>query len=163
MRNHCEPQSAEQFSAAGFRFGIVRARFNAEITAALCSAAMQTLQKAGAASAQICVIDVPGAIELPLMSQQLIRTHQCDGVVALGCVIRGQTDHYQHVCRVAIDGLMRVMLDTGRPVTCGIITADTEAQAKARAGGEYGNVGETSTLTLVEMLHHLQTLQSLRT
>lgn len=140
-------------SAKGLRLGIVRARFNDDITARLFAAAQATLGEAGAAADDLCVVEVSGAIELPLAAQRLLRDRRCDGVLALGCVIRGATDHYDHVCRLALDGLLRVMLDEAKPVVCAVITADTRAHAEARAGGAGGNLGASGAQTLLEMVN----------
>lgn len=129
---HGTTPSYGPLSAAGCRLGVVRARFNADLTARLLTAAVETLRSAGATDATLRIVEVPGAIELPLAAQQLLRHQHCDGVLALGCVIRGETDHYAHVCRLSLDGLMRVMLDEGKPVVCGVITAETQEQAEAR-------------------------------
>lgn len=132
MQMHGTTPSYGPLSAVGCRFGVVRARFNDAITGRLLTTAVETLRSAGATDAMVHIIEVPGAIELPLAAQRLLRHHHCDGVLALGCVIRGETDHYAHVCRLSLDGLMRVMLDEGKPVVCGVITAETREQAEAR-------------------------------
>jgi 6,7-dimethyl-8-ribityllumazine synthase len=117
--------------AAGVRLGIVCTRWNAQVVGVLLDRALLAAEKCGVADPT--VVQVAGALELPVAAQELAR--HCDAVVALGAVIRGGTPHFEHVCRAAVDGLSRVALDERTPVGNGVLTCDTLDQAVARAGG----------------------------
>jgi 6,7-dimethyl-8-ribityllumazine synthase len=133
------------------RFGVVVARFNAEITERLLEGAMKCFAEHGVAADRVEVVWVPGAFELPLASQTMIGKGGYQGVVALGCVVRGGTPHFEYVCQAATYGLQRVALDTGVPVGFGVLTTDDFAQAEARAGGAVGNKGYDAAQTVIEM------------
>jgi len=122
--------------ATGLRIAVARATFNDAVTAGLLNGAVGWLVACGAT---VTVVEVPGAFELPLVAQQLAPTH--DAVVALGAVIEGETDHYEHVAHRASEGLMRVMLDTGTPVAFGILTARSAEHAAVRSAPGPGNKG----------------------
>ncbi len=111
------------------RIGVVRSLFNASVTDGLLDGALHWLESAGVAS--VTVVDVPGAFELPVAAAALCADH--DAVVALGAVVAGETDHYEHVARAACDGLMRVMLDTGVPVGLGLLTVRDPQHAVSRS------------------------------
>lgn len=123
------------------RIAIACSQFNDEVTSKLLDGAVEALGIAGVLEKNIEIVLVPGAFELPLAAQSLARTKKFDAIVALGAVIRGETDHYDYVCRAAQEGLMRVGLDEGIPVLFGVLTCDNEKQALARAGGRSGNKG----------------------
>jgi 6,7-dimethyl-8-ribityllumazine synthase len=131
----------------GLRFAVVTARYNRAITAKLLEGARQAL----ACAAQVDLFDVPGAFELPLAALRLARRGGYDAIVALGCVIRGETPHFEYVAGEAARGLQQVALETGVPVAFGVLTTDTVAQAEARAGGALGNKGYEAAMTAVEM------------
>jgi 6,7-dimethyl-8-ribityllumazine synthase len=117
--------------AAGLRLGVVCTRWNAQVVGVLLDRALLAAEKCGIADPT--VVQVAGALELPVAAQELAR--HCDAVVALGAVIRGGTPHFEHVCRAAVDGLARVALDERIPVGNGVLTCDTLEQAMQRAGG----------------------------
>jgi 6,7-dimethyl-8-ribityllumazine synthase len=121
------------------KIGVVTAEFNSLITNALRDGALCALLEAGVAEDNLVSVSVPGAIELPVAAQWLAST--CDAVVALGCVIQGDTDHYDYVCQSVTGGLGRVSLDTGKPVLMGVLTVQTLEQALQRVGGKGGNKG----------------------
>jgi 6,7-dimethyl-8-ribityllumazine synthase len=130
------------------RIALLTTRWYPEIVRGLEAAATQALTAAGVADADIVVFEVPGAYELPLAASWIAkdgwRGAPIHAIVALGCVVKGETPHHEHVARGACDGLLRVSLDTGVPVGLGVITADTLAQAQSRsgaAGGKGGNKG----------------------
>lgn len=137
--------------ASGKRFGVAVARFNSEITERLLEGAMKCFADQGVTADAVDVVWVPGAFELPLAAKRMIENGDYDGIVALGCVVRGGTPHFEYVCRAATDGLQRVALDTGVPVGFGVLTTDDVAQAEARAGGEEGNKGYDAAQTVIEM------------
>jgi 6,7-dimethyl-8-ribityllumazine synthase len=129
------------FDATGLRFAIVVARFNSMITEKLLAGAREALAKA-----QVDVFHVPGAFELPLAAKMLAQTHRYHGIIALGAVIRGDTPHFDYVASEAARGLQNVALETGIPVSFGVLTTDTLAQAEARSGK-----GRDAALTALEM------------
>ena len=139
--------------ASGLRFAIVVAEFNSEITERLLEGARECLAKYGVPNGSVIVRRVPGAFELPLAAQQLAADGACDAIVALGCVVRGDTPHFEYVSQAATYGLQRVALDTGVPVSFGVLTTEDFAQAEARAGGEHGNKGFDAAQAAVEMAH----------
>src|SRR5712692_9622064 len=102
-----------ELSAAGFRFGIVVSRFNSFITERLLTAAVDALERAGAASKDVDVVRVPGAFELPLAAKKLATTGMYDALIAIGCIIRGETSHYDYVCSETARGLQLAQMDTG--------------------------------------------------
>ncbi|MEM6639298.1 MAG: 6,7-dimethyl-8-ribityllumazine synthase [Pseudomonadota bacterium] len=136
----------------GARVAVVAARFNAEVVEPLVDKALATLDAAGVSDDHRPVFRVPGAYELPLAAKWLAEQGRCDGIVALGAVIRGETPHFDFVCNEAARGLNDVALTHGLPVGFGVITADSDAQAMARAGGAVGNKGEEAALAVIEMV-----------
>ncbi|MBM3382000.1 MAG: 6,7-dimethyl-8-ribityllumazine synthase [Betaproteobacteria bacterium] len=134
------------------KLGLVVCRFNELITRRLAEGAQALLKRRGIKLEQIVEVEVPGAYEAPLAAQWLAETHKVDGVVVLGAVIRGSTDHYQYVCSAAASGLMNVQLARSLPVGFGILTCDTMEQALDRAGGKAGNKGAETAETVLEMI-----------
>src|SRR5262245_7145715 len=135
----------------GARVAIAVARFNEPITERLLQGALQACRAAGVADADVTVVRVPGAFELPLLCQWLAGSGRFDAVAALGAVVRGDTDHYGYVCSAATDGVLRANLDTGVPVAFGVLTCDDLGQALARAGGDAGNKGADAIHAALEM------------
>jgi 6,7-dimethyl-8-ribityllumazine synthase len=131
--------------------GIVVARFNGEITSRLLDGAIAALEEAGVERDRIDVVPVPGAFELPLGAMALARTRRYSCVIALGCVIRGETPHFGFVAGEAASGLQVAALETGIPVSFGVLTCDTREQADARAGGPHGNKGSEAARSALEM------------
>ncbi len=138
--------------ARGLKFAIVVARFNPEITEKLLEGAKDALAQAEAAA--VSVDHVPGAFELPLAAKKLAGT--CDGVIALGAIVRGETPHFDFVAEAAAHGLQQVALETGKPVAFGVLTTDNYQQALDRAGGAHGNKGFDAAMTAVEMARFRQ-------
>jgi 6,7-dimethyl-8-ribityllumazine synthase len=138
-------------AASGARFAVVAARFNERIVKRLLSGALRALSSAGVPDHAIDVHWVPGSFELPQAAASLARTGRFQAIVCLGCVIKGETPHFDFVAGQAAAGIQRVALDTGVPATFGVITALTEEQAWARAGGEVGNRGQEAADAAVEM------------
>ena len=147
-------------SAGGARVGIVVSRFNDLVTERLLTGARSCLGDHGVGEGDIDVAWVPGAWELPLAAQRLIRTRGCAAVIALGCVIRGDTPHFDFVAGAAATGLSNVSVQTGVPVAFGVLTTDTPEQALARAGGKAGNKGWEAALSALEMMDLLAQLGS---
>ncbi len=144
-------QVSGELSAAGLRFGIAVSRFNSFITERLLTAALDALERAGAASKDVDVVRVPGAFELPLTSKKLAMTGKYDALIAIGCVIRGETAHYDYVCSETSRGLQLAQMDTGVPVVFCVLTVDTLEQAIDRAGLKSGNKGFEAGLSAIEM------------
>ena len=138
-------------SATDLRVGLVISRFNEAVTLAMEEAARSTLVRAGVTDDRIETHYVPGAWELPLCVSWLLDRGGLDGVVALGCVIRGETPHFEYVCLGATTGLESVAREFGIPVGFGLLTTDTADQARARSGGARGNKGEEAALAVLEM------------
>ena len=138
------------------RFGIVASRFNDFIVDSLLKASVRCLQKHGAADADIEIVRVPGAFEMPLMVDKLASSRRFDGIVALGCVIRGGTPHFDYVAGECVKGLSAAVQKHGVPIGFGILTTDTIEQAIERAGTKAGNKGEEATLAVIEMVNTLR-------
>lgn len=133
------------------RFAIVVSRFNDFITGRLLDGAVETHRRQGGNGDLITVVHVPGSFELPVAAQKLAKGGKFDAVICLGCVIRGQTDHYDYVAGEAAKGIGQVALQTGVPIIFGVITADTLEQAIDRAGAKLGNQGGKAMLAAIEM------------
>jgi len=147
-----------QFSIDGQRFAIVVSRFNDFITSRLLSGAIDALKRHGCAEDSITCVHVPGAFELPFMAKKLAESGLYEAVICLGCVIRGQTPHFEHVAGQAARGIAEVGLATGVPTTFGVITADTLEQAVERAGAKSGNKGVDAALSAIELTNLLRQL-----
>src|SRR5215470_12145009 len=142
-----------ELKAAGLRFGIVVSRFNSFITERLLAAALDALQRAGAANSDVDVVHVPGSFELPLAAKKLAAPGKYDALIAVGCVLRGETTHYDYVCSETARGLQLAQIDTGVPVIFCVLTCDTLEQAIDRAGLKGGNKGFEAGLAAIEMAH----------
>ncbi|MBI1948282.1 MAG: 6,7-dimethyl-8-ribityllumazine synthase [Deltaproteobacteria bacterium] len=140
-------------------FAVVASRFNGAIVEKLVEGAVDTLTTRGAASGDVHVLWVPGALELPLAAQRALDVLGVHAVVCVGCVIQGGTDHYQHVCRATVDGIQQVSLAQDAVVTNGVLTVATLAQAEERAGGAHGNKGAEAAAAAVELLDLLARLE----
>ncbi len=139
-------------SADKMRVAIVVSDWNSQITNKLLDGAYSTLLKAGCKESNIIVKRVPGAFELPMGVQLMLRTNVLDGVIALGCVVRGGTPHFEYVCQGTTYGIMEIQLNYNVPVAFGLLTVDDMEQAEDRAGGKYGNKGDEAAATLVDMM-----------
>jgi 6,7-dimethyl-8-ribityllumazine synthase len=138
-------------TAAGFRFAIVTSRFNDTITHALRDGAHEALLEAGAAASAIEGFDVPGAFELPQAARCAAETGRFDAVICLGCVIRGETAHFEYISSAAANGIMAAAGDTGVPMAFGVLTTDTLAQAQARSAPGPDNKGREAAAAAIEM------------
>ncbi|MFZ5434571.1 MAG: 6,7-dimethyl-8-ribityllumazine synthase [Calditrichota bacterium] len=139
--------------ASGLRFVIVCARFNEEVTRALLEGAVSALRNHGAKDESIEVAWVAGSFELPLAALTAAKRSDVSAVVCLGAVIRGETPHFDFVSQAAATGILEAGLQSGKPVTFGVLTTDTAAQAFERAGGSVGNKGTDAALAALEMVH----------
>ncbi len=140
------------------RFAIIASRWNPRITDALVSGARKAFDDHGVAEDAVDVIRVPGAWEIPLACRQLAGAGRHAALLALGCVVRGDTRHYEQVADGCSDALMRVALDTGVPVANGVLAVEDYADAEKRAGGSHGNKGEEAALVAIEMSNLLEKL-----
>jgi len=138
-------------SGEGLRFGIVISRFNSFITERLLKGAVDALERGGAASKDVDVIHVPGAFELPLAAKKLAVSGRYDALIAIGCILRGETAHYDYVCSETSRGLQLAQMDTGIPLMFCVLTCDTLEQAIDRAGLKGGNKGFEAGLGAIEM------------
>jgi 6,7-dimethyl-8-ribityllumazine synthase len=151
MENLKPGKISGELSGAGLRFGIVVSRFNSFITERLLAAAIDALQRAGAASKDVDVVHVPGAFELPLAAKKLAATGRYDALIAIGCILRGETTHYDCVCSETARGLQLAQMDSGLPIIFCVLTCDTLEQAIDRAGLKGGNKGFEAGLGAIEM------------
>ena len=135
----------------GLKFGVVVSRFNDFITAKLLEGAQDALLRHGVRQEDIDVARVPGAFEIPLAAQRLAQTKRYDAIICLGAVIRGGTPHFEYIAAEVSKGIAKVGLDSGLPVTFGVITADTLEQAIERAGTKAGNKGFEAAVDAIEM------------
>jgi 6,7-dimethyl-8-ribityllumazine synthase len=140
-----------KLDAAAHRFAVVAARFNDFIVGKLVEGALDTLVRHGAAPDGITQVWAPGSFELPLIAHRLAASGRFAAVICVGCVIRGQTPHFEYVAGEAAKGIAQAALATGVPVAFGVVTADTLEQAIDRAGGKHGNKGAEAALTAIEM------------
>ncbi len=142
----------------GGRYALVVARFNDFITARLLDGALDTLNRHGADTDAATVVWVPGAVEIPLACQKLARSGKFDAIIALGCVIRGGTPHFEYVSGEVSKGMGAVSLDTGVPISFGVLTVNTIEQAIERAGTKMGNKGAEAALSAIEMVGVLKAI-----
>ena len=152
--------SPSQVAGNDARYVIVITRWNEEIVTGLLGGARQALATAGIAEGRVDVVRVPGAFEVPLACQAAANRSDCDAVIALGAVIRGDTPHFEYVAGECTRGIGAVALRTGKPVAFGVLTVDTEEQALVRCGDNEENKGAEAALSAVEMVNLLRTLNS---
>lgn len=134
------------------KFGIVVSEWNEEVTGKLLEGARDTLLKEGAQASNILIKTVPGSYELSLGSQWMAQDPQIDAVIALGCIIQGETRHFDFIAQAVAIGITEVSLKHNKPVIFGVLTPDTMEQAKDRSGGKYGNKGDEAAATAIKML-----------
>ena len=139
-------------TAEHMKFGIVVSEWNFNITGALLKGAVETLKKHGAKEENILIKTVPGSFELTFGASQLIKHTDVDAVIALGCVVRGDTPHFDYVCMGATEGITRLNATTDTPVIYGLITTNDMAQAEDRSGGKLGNKGDECAVTAIKMI-----------
>ncbi|ETR69645.1 MAG: 6,7-dimethyl-8-ribityllumazine synthase [Candidatus Magnetoglobus multicellularis str. Araruama] len=153
------PQIIEgQLNAKGKSFGLIVSRFNDFISERLCGGAMDALLRNGADDADITIVKVPGAFEIPLIAQKMAANKKYDAIIALGAVIRGATSHYDYVCAEVSKGIASVSLNAEIPVLFGVLTTDTIEQAIERAGSKAGNKGFEAAMAAIEMANIMDNL-----
>jgi 6,7-dimethyl-8-ribityllumazine synthase len=139
------------YDAAGMRFGVVVSRFNSFITERLLSGAMEALEKGGASPEQTDLVRVPGSFEIPLAAKKMAQARHYDAIIAIGCVLRGETSHFDYVAAEVARGVQLAQMDTGVPIIFCVLTCDTLEQAIDRAGLKGGNKGFEAGLAAIEM------------
>ena len=142
------------------RYAIVASRWNPRIVDALVDGARRTFIGHGIPASSLDVVRVPGTWEIPLVAARLAQLERYAGIVAVGCVVRGDTRHYEHVADCCADGLMRVALEYGVPIGNGVLAVEKHEDAQARADGALGNKGEEATLAVIEMADLLPRLST---
>jgi 6,7-dimethyl-8-ribityllumazine synthase len=147
-------------NAIGLRIGIIVSRWNEFITKALLEGAMDALRRQGADITAVAVAYVPGSFEIPLAAQAMAQSGKYDAIVALGCIIRGATSHYDHIANAVTGGIASVTLATGVPISFGVITTESIEQAIERAGSKAGNKGAEAALVAVEMADLIKKLRA---
>jgi 6,7-dimethyl-8-ribityllumazine synthase len=152
MSNDFQPNEIRgSYDASGMRFGIVVSRFNSFITERLLAGTIEALEKGGASAAQTDVVRVPGSFEIPLAAKKMALARRYDAIVAIGCVLRGETAHFDYVATEVARGIQLAQMDTGVPIIFCVLTCDTLEQAIDRAGLKSGNKGYESGLAALEM------------
>lgn len=144
------------YTGSGRRFGLVVSRFNEFISGKLLGGALDALRRHEVAEEDITVAWAPGSFEIPLVVKKMAESGDYDAVIALGCVIRGATPHFEYVAAEASKGVAHVMLETGVPVMFGVLTTDTIEQAVERAGTKAGNKGADAAVAALEMVNLLE-------
>ena len=137
--------------ASGFRFGIVVSEWNSEITDALFKGCNDTLLQCGVTDSNIYRINVPGSFELTAGAKFIASTKKLDAVICLGCVIQGETRHFEFICQAVANGLTNLSIVSGIPFIFGVLTTDTQEQAKERSGGKHGHKGIEAAVTAIKM------------
>src|SRR5438132_1020826 len=150
------PTIEGSFTTPSGRFAIVAARFNEIVVEPLTRGAYDALGRHGVAESAIDLVRVPGSFEIPLVAQRSASSRRYASVICLGAVIRGDTDHYDHVASAAVNGVAQSALASGVPVVLGILTCDTLEQAINRAGAKSGNKGFEAAMTAIEMVNLLK-------
>ncbi len=145
-------KSKSKLNLSKTKFAIVVAEWNDDITEPLFQGAYQALLALGAKKSNIIRQNVPGSFELPLAAQCMAERKDMNAIICLGCVIQGDTPHFDYVCQGVTYGIMKVNLKYGKPVAFGVVTTLNKKQALERAGGKLGNKGEEAALTVVKML-----------
>ncbi len=147
-----------KLQAEGKKFGIVIARFNSFIAERLLEGALDTLMRSGVKDKEIEVARVPGAFEIPLVAQKMVKSGRYDAVICLGAVIRGSTPHFDFVANEATKGIAQASMESGVPIIFGVLTTDSIEQAIERAGSKAGNKGFAAAEAAIEMVNLLKEL-----
>ena len=151
-KNLSEYQNNNVPDARGMKFGIVLAEWNDEITYPLRDAAVQTLLEHGAKKNDIIIIYVPGSFELTSGAQMMANCNAVDAIICIGCVIRGETPHFEYICQGVTMGITQIAINYEIPVIFGVLTTNNLEQALDRAGGKHGNKGVEAAITAIKMV-----------
>ena len=146
--------------ARDLRFAFVAARFNDLVVDPLIRGALDARKRHGAGDKQIEIVRVPGAFDIPIVARKLALSHRYDALITLGAVVRGQTPHFDYVAGECASGIARIALESGVPISFGVLTTDTMEQAMDRAGGKAGNKGADAALVASEMANLLRRLDT---
>ena len=152
LKNLSDYSSANIANISSRKFAIIVSEWNVEVTEALYQGAYQTLLKEGAVVENIIRKNVPGSYKLSLAAQWMAQQAEIDAVICLGCVIQGETRHFDFICNAVAYGLTEVALKYNKPVIFGVLTPNTQQQAMDRAGGKHGNKGDEAAITAIKML-----------
>lgn len=152
LKNLSSYDPAHVPDAKDMKFGIVVSEWNEEVTAALLKGAMDTLQRHGASKEHIYVMTVPGSVELTFGGRIIAEKHDLDAVICLGCVIQGETPHFDYVCQSVTHGITELNLDYDIPFIFGVLTTKDQQQALDRCGGKHGNKGDEAAVTAIKMV-----------
>ena len=147
-----------KIDARGLKFGLVGSRYNSFISDHLLEGAMDALTRSGAEEKNLSIVRVPGSFEIPLAAKKMADSGMYDAVICLGCVIRGATPHFEYISAEVSKGIAKVSLDSGVPVSFGVITVDNLEQAIERAGTKAGNKGWDAALAAIEMINLFKTM-----
>lgn len=153
LKNLSDFSHIEVKSAKDLKFAIVVAQWNAEITGALLNGAIDGFLKHGGNEQDLQIIEVPGSYELISGADIALRNKDFDAVICLGCVIQGETRHFDFICDAVAHGISNVSIKYNKPVIFGVLTTDNQQQALDRAGGKHGNKGEEAAITAIQMAH----------
>ncbi len=151
-----------EHSGSGLRIGLVVSRYHAAVTEALRDAAADLFTEAGGADTDLAIVPAPGAFELPTLCRALAVRGDIDAIVAIGCVIKGETSHDQHISHAVAQGLTQVSVDTGVPIAFGVLTCHTMEQAKARAGGSGTGKPNKGAEAMAAAIETARTVRALR-
>ena len=151
-KNLSATEGSEIPNAKDFKFGVVYSEWNYEVTNALKEGAIKTLLANGAKQENILIKTVPGSFELTLGAQYLAEFTEVDAIICLGCVIQGETKHFDFICHAVAQGITDVSIKFNKPVIFGVLTPNTQEQAMDRAGGKHGNKGDEAAITAIKML-----------
>lgn len=160
LKNLSDFSGTEIPSAAPYRFGIVVAEWNSAITNALYQGAYSSLIAHGAKNENIFSYTVPGSFELTSGADLLLKNSKLDAVICLGCVIQGETRHFDFICEAVANGISNVAVKYSKPVIFGVLTTDNQQQAVDRAGGKHGNKGDEAAITAIKMAELAATLSA---
>lgn len=147
-----------KYDAKGLKIAVIVSRFNSLISERLLTGALSAFVRSGGDEKDVTVVRVPGSFEIPLAAKKLATGKRVDGVLCLGALIRGSTPHFEYIASELVKGIGRVSIESGVPVSFGVITADNLEQAIERAGAKMGNRGEEAALSLIEMVNVVRLL-----
>jgi 6,7-dimethyl-8-ribityllumazine synthase len=159
LKNLSDFSATEVPAAAPYSFGIVVAEWNSQITNALYQGAYETLIKYGARIDSIYTYAVPGSFELTAGADLLLKNSKLDAIICLGCVIQGETRHFDFICNAVANGLSNVAIKYSKPVIFGVLTTNNQQQAIERSGGKHGNKGDEAAVTAIKMAYLATTLR----
>lgn len=160
LKNLSDFSNTQIPSAAPFRFGIVVSEWNSAITDSLYQGALQSLFANGAQDENIFTYAVPGSFELTSGADLLLKNSKLDAVICLGCVIQGETRHFDFICNAVANGISNVAVKYSKPVIFGVLTTNNQQQAIDRSGGKHGNKGVEAAVTAIKMAYLAETLKS---